>query len=43
MSQRKESKLTKLMRRVRLGKITQADRVTLRKHAARARRARGKK
>jgi len=36
-----KSKLSLLMSRVRSGKITKADRVMLKKHAARARRARG--
>ena len=40
MAQRKESKLSALMKRVRAGKVTKADRKVLRLHAARARRAR---
>jgi len=45
MAQRKERKtgksaLSRLMSRVRAGKITKADRKTLARHAARARRAR---
>lgn len=39
MAQRKESKISALMRRLRLGKLTKADRKTLRKNAARARKA----
>jgi len=39
MAQRKESKMSKLMSRMRNGKLTKADRKTLAKHAARARRA----
>jgi hypothetical protein len=43
MAQRKESPMSALMKRVRAGKVTRKDRVTLRRNAARARNARARK